>query len=213
MDHTYNPLPFPIRNSNSYSLTSQTFILQGSHIGPPPVMPWGGSPVAEQPLTWPPPPPSGYRPPPPSGGYWPPPPPTGHRGHSSSTHTPSSGYEYWPPPPWGMPPWTTPTPQPQRPSSSPPMVGHSCLLSIVPFVIRANVERLAYSSIYVFKHPSSSAKHDFIDWVLNMGGSSEGESGGTDMMRRSCDQVVLYVMYLCHKMMIMYCCEDYGLSL
>jgi hypothetical protein len=28
-----------------------------------------------------------------------------------------------------------------------------------------------------------------------------------------CDRVVLYVMYLCHKMMIMYCCEDYGLSL
>jgi hypothetical protein len=23
------------------------------------------------------------------------------------------------------------------------------------------------------------------------------------------DQVVLYVMYLCHKMMTMYCCEDY----
>jgi hypothetical protein len=27
------------------------------------------------------------------------------------------------------------------------------------------------------------------------------------------DRVVLYVMYLCRKMMIMYCCEDYGLSL
>jgi hypothetical protein len=36
MDHRYNSLPFSIQNSNSYSLTSQTFMLQGSHIGPPP---------------------------------------------------------------------------------------------------------------------------------------------------------------------------------
>jgi hypothetical protein len=68
--------------------------------------------------------------------------------------------------------------QPQQPSSSPPMISHLCLLSIVPFVIRANVEHLTYSSIYVFKRPSSSAGHDFIDGVLNMGGSGEGESEG-----------------------------------
>jgi hypothetical protein len=56
-----------------------------------------------------------------------------------------------------------------------------CLLSIVPFVIQANVERHAYSSIYVFKHLSSSARHDFIEEVQNMGGSDEGKGndGGT----------------------------------
>jgi hypothetical protein len=105
-------------------------------------------------------------PPPPFGhGYWPPPPwapPTG--GHA---------------PPWGMPPWTTLMPKPRRPSSSPPTVSHSCLHSIVPFVIRANVERFACSSIYGLKHPSSSTGRDFIDRVLNMGGSNEGEGGGT----------------------------------
>jgi hypothetical protein len=30
---------------------------------------------------------------------------------------------------------------------------------------------------------------------------------------RRCDRVMLYVMYLCHKMIILYCCEDYGLVL
>jgi hypothetical protein len=50
----------------------------------------------------------------------------------------------------------------------------------VPLVIRANVERLAYSSIYVFKHPSSSAERDFVDGVLNMRGFVEGDDGGTD---------------------------------
>jgi hypothetical protein len=59
------------------------------------------------------------------------------------------------------------------------MISHLCLLSIVPFIIRANVECLAYSSIYVFKHPSSSVGRDFVDGVVNMGGSDEGESGGT----------------------------------
>jgi hypothetical protein len=54
------------------------------------------------------------------------------------------------------------------------------ILSIVPFVIRANVERLAYSSIYVFQRPISSAGHEFIDEVLKMGGSGEGEGSGTD---------------------------------
>jgi hypothetical protein len=104
--------------------------------------------------------------------------------HSS----PPFGQGYWPPPPWAplaggqAPPWGMPlctTPTPQRPSSSPPMISHLCILLIVPFVIRANVERLAYSSIYVFKHPSLSAGRDFTDGVLNMGGPSEGEGGGS----------------------------------
>jgi hypothetical protein len=57
---------------------------------------------------------------------------------------------------------------------------HLCLLLIVPFVIRTNVERPAYSSIYVFKRPSSSVKCGFVNGVLNIGGSGEGEGGGTD---------------------------------
>jgi hypothetical protein len=60
------------------------------------------------------------------------------------------------------------------------MISHLCLLSIIPFVIRANVERLAYSFIYVFKHPSSSTGREFIDGVLDMGGSGEGEGSGID---------------------------------
>jgi hypothetical protein len=59
------------------------------------------------------------------------------------------------------------------------MVSHLCLLSIVPFVIQANIELLTYSSIYVFKYPSSSAGHNFVDRVLNTGGSDEVEGGGT----------------------------------
>jgi hypothetical protein len=82
-------------------------------------------------------------------------------------------------PAWGMPPWTTLTPQSQRPSSLPSTVSHSCLLSIVPFVIWGNVECLTYLSIYVFKHPSLSVRCDFIDGVLNMGGSGENKDGGT----------------------------------
>jgi hypothetical protein len=145
-----------------------------------PVMLWGGSPTARQPTTWP--PPSSLT------GYWPPPPPASYPAQSFSTPIPPSGQGYWPllswaplargqAPSWGMPPWTTS--QPQRPSSSLPTISHLCKLSIVPFVIRANVEWLAYSSIYVFKHPSSSAGRDFIDTVLNMGGSDEGYGGGT----------------------------------
>jgi hypothetical protein len=68
---------------------------------------------------------------------------------------------------------------PQRPSSSPPTVSHLCILSIVPFVIQENVERLVYSSIYVFNRHSSSPGHDFINGVLNMGGSDEDDDGGT----------------------------------
>jgi hypothetical protein len=156
-------------------------MLQSSHTGPIRVMSWGGSPVAGQPPTWP--------PPQPPVGCWPPPPPTDHSDQSNSTPPPPFGQGYWllpscaPPaggqaPPWEIPPWTTPTPLPQRSSSSPPTVSHLCILSIVPFIIRANVERLAYSSIYIFKCPSSVG-HDFIDGVLNMGGSGKGEGGGT----------------------------------
>jgi hypothetical protein len=62
------------------------------------------------------------------------------------------------------------------------MVRHLCLLSIVTFEIRANVERLANSPIYVFKQLSSSAGRDFTDAVLNVGGSGEGDDddGGID---------------------------------
>jgi hypothetical protein len=160
-------------------------------MGPPPVMLWRGSPVVGQPPTWPPSPLGGYWPPPPSRGYWLPLPPTDHPSQSFSTPPPPSGYEYWPlppwapptggqAPPWGITMWTTPTPQLQRPSSSPLAVSHSYLLSIVPFIIRANVERLTYSSISVFKHPSSSVRREFIDRVLNMGRSGEGVGGGND---------------------------------
>jgi hypothetical protein len=59
------------------------------------------------------------------------------------------------------------------------MVSYLCLLLIVLFIIRTNVKRLAYSSINVFKCPSSSVGRDFNDGVLNMGGYSEGEGGAT----------------------------------
>jgi hypothetical protein len=39
--------------------------------------------------------------------------------------------------------------------------------------------RTRYSSIYVFKRPSSTTGRHLIDGVLNMGGSDEGEGGGT----------------------------------
>jgi hypothetical protein len=122
MDHRYNSLPFSIQNSNSYSSMSQTFMLQRSHMGPPAMMSWAGSPAAGQPPTWQPPSPlAGYWPPPPSGRYWPPPLPVGHPGQSSSTPPPSSSQRYWSSPPWarptqgqapswGMPPWMTPMP-------------------------------------------------------------------------------------------------------
>jgi hypothetical protein len=78
MDHRYNSLPFSIQNSNSYSLMSQSFMLQGSHTGLPLMMPWGGSPTTGQPPTWPLLPRGGYWPPPPLSGYWPPPPLASH---------------------------------------------------------------------------------------------------------------------------------------
>jgi hypothetical protein len=53
------------------------------------------------------------------------------------------------------------------------------ILSIVPFVMQAHVERLPYLSIYIFKRFSSSAGRDFIDKVLNMGGSGEDQGSGT----------------------------------
>jgi hypothetical protein len=49
------------------------------------------------------------------------------------------------------------------------------ILSIVPFVIQAHVECLPYLPIYVFKCPFSLVGCDFVDGVLNMGGSSEGD--------------------------------------
>jgi hypothetical protein len=54
------------------------------------------------------------------------------------------------------------------------------ILSIISFVIQAHVKRLIYLFIYIFKHPSSSVGRDFINEVLNIGGSSEGEGGGTN---------------------------------
>jgi hypothetical protein len=33
---------------------------------------------------------------------------------------------------------------------------------------------------FVFKRPSSSVERDFTDAVLNVGGSDEGDGGGTD---------------------------------
>jgi hypothetical protein len=41
-------------------------------------------------------------------------------------------------------------------------------------------ERLSYLSIYVFKCPSSSVGRDFVDGILNMGGSGEGGGTGND---------------------------------
>jgi hypothetical protein len=70
-------------------------------MGPTPVMPWGGSPIAVQPPTWLPPlPPSGYWPPPPPTGYWPAPPLARHVGQSSSTPPTPSNQGYWPLPSW-----------------------------------------------------------------------------------------------------------------
>jgi hypothetical protein len=64
-------------------------------MGPPPVMPWGGSPAAKQHWTWSSSlPPGGYWPPPLLSGYWPPLPPIGHPGQSSSTTPPPFGYGY-----------------------------------------------------------------------------------------------------------------------
>jgi hypothetical protein len=38
----------------------------------------------------------------------------------------------------------------------------------------------SFTHPFVFKRPSSSAGRDFIDAVLNMGGSDEDDGGGTD---------------------------------
>jgi hypothetical protein len=167
-DHMYNSLPFSIQNSNSYSCMSQTFMLHDSHMGPTPVMPWRGSPAAGQPPTWPAlSPPAGYWSPPPPTRYWPPLPLADHPGQSSNTPPAPFDQGYWPPP------WMKPTLQLHWPSS--PLT----VLSIVPLIIRANVEWLTYSSIYVFKRPSSSTGRDFAGTILNMGGSDEGDGGGT----------------------------------
>jgi hypothetical protein len=179
MDHRYNSLFFNpefkfllIHESNfhvigfSYEPNTRDALGRVSH--------------SRQPPTWP--------PPPPPAGYWPAPPPSGQPSKSSSNPPPPSNQGYWPPPPWappargqapswGMPLWTISTSQ--QPYSSPLTVIYLCLLSIVLFVIRANVKRLAYSSIYIFKRPSSSVV-DFTDGVLYIGGSGKGEGSGTD---------------------------------
>jgi hypothetical protein len=69
-------------------------MLQDSHMGPTPMMLWGGSPTAGQTSTWLPLPPAGYWLPPPPGGYWLPLPPVGHTGQSSSTPSPPLGQGY-----------------------------------------------------------------------------------------------------------------------
>jgi hypothetical protein len=76
-------------------------------------------------------------------------PAVGHPAQSFSTPPAPSSQGYWSPPQWappvggqaplwGMPPWMIP--MPKRLSSSPPMVSHLYLLSIVPFIIRSNVK-------------------------------------------------------------------------
>jgi hypothetical protein len=102
-DNRYNYLLFLIQNSNFYSFMSQTFMLQGSHTGPTPVIPWGGSPAAGQSPTWPPPPPpAGYWPPSLPAGCWRALHPAGHPCQSFSIPPPPSGQGYWPPPPWHL---------------------------------------------------------------------------------------------------------------
>jgi hypothetical protein len=99
---------------------SHSFLLQSSQMGQAPVMPWGGSPAAWQPPTWPPQPPARFWPPRcltflVSGTSHlqvrvlalPPPPPM--------SWAPTPGGQA---PPWGMPPWMAP----QRPPSSLAMV-------------------------------------------------------------------------------------------
>jgi hypothetical protein len=106
-----------------------------------------------------------------------------------------------------MPSWTTPTPQPQRPFSSPSTIRHLCLHSIVTFVIRANVEWLTYLSICLQTTffigrtwlRRCSSERERIPW-----GQQQGH-------RQRCGVVIelCYVIYLCHKTMAMYYCEDY----
>jgi hypothetical protein len=88
-------------------------------------------------------------------------------------------------------------------------VSHLCLLLIVLFVIQANVERLAYSSIYIFKLPSSSVRHNFIDWVLNMGGSGEGDGSGTSNDAVSWSSYAMWYICVIKRWLCMYYCEDY----
>jgi hypothetical protein len=151
-------------------------------MGPTPVMMWGGPLIVGQPLTWP--------PQPSLVGYSPPPPPAGHPGQSSSAPPPASGRGYWlspwaapargQAPPWGMPSWTTPMLQPQQPSSLPQMVRHLCLLSIVYLHNMSQCRKtFVPTHPFVFKRPSSSAGYDFVDAVLNVGGSDKGNGGGT----------------------------------
>jgi hypothetical protein len=112
-------LSFLFKSDFKFLNLSHSFLLQGSQMGQAPVMPWGGSPAAWQPPTWPPQPPAGFCPPPPPHfpDFWHQPPP----GQSSSTPPPPKP---WAPTfggqalPWGMPSWMVP----QRPPSSPATV-------------------------------------------------------------------------------------------
>jgi hypothetical protein len=53
------------------------------------------------------------------------------------------------------------------------------ILSIVPFIIQAKMSNISLTCPFVFKCPSSSAGREFVNEVLNMKGSGEGEGGGT----------------------------------
>jgi hypothetical protein len=75
-------------------------------------------------------------------------------------------------------------------------------------------QTFAYSSIYVFKCPSLSAERDFVDGVLNMGGSDEGEGGGTgndaapwSSYMSCCVLVWRLCKFLCEDYVLL--CEDY----
>jgi hypothetical protein len=41
------------------------------------------------------------------------------------------------------------------------------------------MSNISFTHPFVFKHPSSLAGRDFVDGVLNVGGSGEGEDSGT----------------------------------
>jgi hypothetical protein len=88
-----------------------------------------------------------------------------------------------------------------------------CLLILI-FVIWALVERLSNSSIDFLQRPSSSARRDFADVILNVGGSGEGDGGGNDIDAAPwwLGFIVLWYMTKYCVMMTMYYHDDYGLS-
>jgi hypothetical protein len=46
--------------------------------------------------------------------------------------------------------------------------------------VQVNIQHLIYSSIFAFKCHSSSVGREFVDRVLSMGGSGEGDGGDND---------------------------------